>query len=107
MEVKIRGDEDTILRSVKLAMESDRDRNSGARIDLYRQNSFSIRIRVIDPGFAVLEKSERHERFRESLRTLPDEILGDISMIVLLAPGEESHSLANLEFEEPSPSLVQ
>ena len=107
MHVNIRGDEDTILRSIKLAMESDRDRNPGARIDLYRQNSFAIRIRAIDPGFAELDKPERHERFRESLRTLPDEILGDISMIILLAPGEESHSLANLEFEEPSPSLVR
>jgi hypothetical protein len=38
---------------------------------------------------------------------LPEDVQSDISMVVLLAPGEEKHSLGNLEFEDPSPSLIK
>ena len=65
------------------------------------------RIRLIDPTFADIEKSDRHARVWEQLETLPEEIQGDIIMGVLLAPEEAKRSLANLEFEDSTPSLIK
>ncbi len=79
--------------------------NQGVEIDIYRYNSISIRIRVIDPAFAGMGKVERHERIWEYLEKLPEDVLSDVSMIVSLAPGEEAKSISNLEFENPSPPL--
>ena len=41
------------------------------------------------------------------LEKLPEEVQSDISMVVLLTPAETKRSLANLEFEDPSPSLIK
>ena len=62
---------------------------------------------MIDPSFRGLEKSERHAKLWKDLEKLPEDIQGDISMLVLLAPEEANRSIANLEFENPSPSLIQ
>jgi hypothetical protein len=107
MTITIRGDTDETLTSVKESLLDFETQHPHAQIDLYRRNSISIRIRVVDPGFAGLRKSDRHALVWKHLEKLPDEIQGDISMVVLLAPGEEKHSLGNLEFEDPSPSLIK
>jgi hypothetical protein len=48
---------------------------------------------------------ERNDRVWKYLDGLSDDEQGDISMLVLLTPGETSRSPANLEFEDPVPSL--
>ena len=48
--------------------------------------------------------SERHACVGNYLSRRPEPIQSDISMLVLLAPGEEPRSPANLEFEYPSRS---
>jgi stress-induced morphogen len=107
MRIKIRGGRDKGLLAIKKALEVYEKAHPAARIELYRQNSISVRIRVIDPAFAGLEKSERHDKIWDHLVTLPDEIQGDVSMLVVLTPEEVKRSMANLEFENPSPSLIQ
>ena len=106
MSISIRGDVDNALLSVKQALQGYQAAHPTAKIDLYRQNSFAVRIRVIDPGFSGLEKSDRHSRVWQALEGLPEETQGDISMVLTLAFGEESRSMGNLEFEDPSPSIV-
>ena len=69
--------------------------------DAYQLNAVSIRVRVIDPSFTGMEKSTRHDAVWELLKTLPEDVQRDISMLVLLAPGEEGRSSAYFEFENP------
>lgn len=106
MAIMIRGDADDALDSVRESLEDFDRRHPHARIDIYRRNSISVRIRVVDPCFTGLRKSDRHALVWEQLKTLPDEVLGDISMLVLLSPDEVDGSFANLEFEDPAPSLI-
>jgi hypothetical protein len=107
MTITIRGTSDDNLLLIKTALQAFEEQHPDARIELYRQNSIAVRIRVIDPSFARVEKSDRHEKVWEHLEKLPEEVQSDISMVVLLAPDEAKLSLANLEFENPSLSLIQ
>ena len=107
MAITIRGTSDKGLRSVRKALSAYAEKHPDAEIELYRRNSISVRIRVIDPVFADMGMPERHERIWEHLETLPDEIQSDISMLVTLAPEEAKRSMANLEFEDPSPSIIK
>ena len=106
MPLTIRGDADDALSAVQHALLDFERQHPHARIDIYRRNSISIRIRVVDPGFAGMRKSDRHALVWKHLEKLPEEIQGDISMVVLLGPDEIRNSMANLEFEDPSPSLI-
>jgi hypothetical protein len=107
MEIVIRGRSDKGLLSIKNTLLPYTGQYSEAEIVLYRQNSISIRIRVIDPSFDGMEKSERHTRIWKYLEKLPEGVQSDISMLFLLTPEETKRSLANLEFDDPSPSLIQ
>ncbi|MEO6809473.1 MAG: hypothetical protein ABI353_10230 [Isosphaeraceae bacterium] len=101
-----RGKTDATLESMRTALDGYLVDHPRAMISLYRQNAVSVRVRVVDPGFRGLEKSERHALVWRYLDRLPEEVQGDVSMLVLLAPGEEATSLANLEFDDPSRSSI-
>jgi stress-induced morphogen len=107
MTIAIRGSDDETLHLIEQALQTYEEQHPDAQIELYRQNSISVRIRVIDPAFAGLEKSDRHAAVWEHLEKLPEDVQSDVSMVVLLAPEEAKLSLANLEFEHPSPSLIK
>ena len=81
--------------------------------DAYRRNSASIRVRVIDPRFEGLSPEDRDGMVEPILATLPEKIQGDIVTLFTIAPSEldlECQSLRqylqNLEFEEPSRSML-
>ena len=80
------------------------------KTDAYRYNSASIRIRVIDPRFEGLEFDERDAMVEPLLKQLPEEIQADIMTLLTLSPSERKKlsrkSLVNLEFEDPSPSIL-
>ena len=76
-----------------------------SQIDIYRQNPASIRIRIVDSSFQGLEKSDRHTRVWKYLEKLSEDTQDDLSMLVLLTPAEVNRSFANMEFEDPVPSL--
>lgn len=80
--------------------------HSDAQIDVRRQNSVSIRIRVIDPDFAGLDRVDREPAVWKLLRTLPEEVFSNITMLLLLTPDETKVFLANQEFEDPVPSRL-
>jgi len=77
-----------------------------ARVDAYRYNPASIRVRIIDPSFSGRAKEDREGLVLPLIRSLPEEIQADIVVLLMLAPGEEPRSLMNMEFESPSPSLL-
>jgi hypothetical protein len=82
------------------------------KTDAYRYNSASIRVRVIDPRFEGLPMEKRDALVEPLLEQLPEEIQADIMNLITLSPGEETSkkfnrlSLVNLEFEDPSPSML-
>jgi hypothetical protein len=81
-----------------------------AKVDAYRYNSASIRVRVIDPKFAGKSREQRDAMVEPFLDCLPEDIQADIMSLLTFAEGEEEHSLrdhlANLEFDDPSPSML-
>ena len=80
------------------------------RVDAYRFNSASIRVRVIDPRFEGKSIEEREEMVLPLLQKLPKRTQEDILLLLTLAPSElqgmNRHLLVNLEFEQPLPSRL-
>jgi len=74
-------------------------------VQAYRQNSASIRVRVIDKQFEGKTREEREALAMPHIMALPKRTREDITMIILLAPSELKtkgvHVLTNHEFEHP------
>ena len=77
-----------------------------AEFEGYRQNSVSIRIRIVDPDFAGVSRTDRHNAVWRVLDELPEEIQSHLSTILLLTPDEKKKSFANSEFDDPIPSKL-
>ena len=83
------------------------------RVDAYRYNSASLRVRVIDKRFESTPRDERDSIVEPFIDKLPSSTQADIVTLVLLAPSElEQPSetfreyMLNTEFENPSPSML-
>ena len=103
---RIRGESDASLEAVRQAMAAHEKQHPRAETVVYRQSPASIRIRIIDPDFAGASKAERHDAVWRILDSLPDEIQGEISFVLLLTPDEAGKSFANYDFEHPAPFPV-
>jgi len=100
------GEVDSSEEQVRQALISYQNQHLGALIHVKRQNSVSIRIRVIDRDFAGISRAERHEIVWHFLEALPEDVQSQVSLLIPLTPDETSTSLANLEFENPTPSRL-
>lgn len=83
------------------------------KVDAYRYNSASIRVRVIDPRFKGVPHEKRDEMIEPLLAKLPERTQADIITLFLFTPEEILQSqetfkqfLMNSEFEDPSPSML-
>lgn len=101
-----RGESDAVIEQIVAALHSYEADHPQARIDLYRQNPVSVRVRIIDPDFAGYGKPERSQQAWRYLGGLSEEAQSDISTVLLLTPEETTLSFANLEFEDPIPSKL-
>ena len=89
-------------------------RNAGfAKVDAYRYNSASIRVRVIDSRFEGLSNEKRDAMVEPYLDQLPEHTQADIMTLFTFAPSEIQGGankfrqfLMNREFEDPSPSML-
>ena len=89
------------------ALDAYEAAHPGAEAAIYRQNSASIRLRVIDRRFEGMTKSCRHAHVWEFLTTrVPEDTLADVSLVLTVAPAELRDSFANFEFERPIPSRL-
>ena len=77
-----------------------------ARIEARRHNPVSIRLRIIDRDFERVDKVSREEMVWTFLDTLPDDVVSDITMVILLTPDEAAQSVASFEFDNPVPSWL-
>ena len=76
-----------------------------AEIALYRRDPYSVRIRVIEPGFAACSRAERFDAVWESIEPLPDDLQDQISLLLTFTPEEaEAASGVNYDFDHPLPS---
>jgi len=83
------------------------------RVDAYRYNSASIRVRVIDPRFEGLPREKRDEMVESHLQKLPPRTQADIVTLFTFAPSELQQApktvrelMLNTEFDDPSPSML-
>jgi hypothetical protein len=83
------------------------------KVDAYRYNSASIRVRVIDTRFEGLPTEKRDAMVEPYLEQLPERTQADIMNLFTFAPSELQQSprtirsyLMNAEFDIPSPSML-
>ena len=98
--------EDAQVQQIRDVLSQYERGHPSAQIDVRRQNSVSIRIRIIDPEFSGLDRVDREPAVWSVLKALPDEVFTNITMLLLLSPDETEGSLANQEFEDPIPSRL-
>ncbi len=99
-------DDQAEIRAILAVLESHKVSHPEAQIKSYRQNSGSIRIRIIDPDFRGLDKALRHDQIWDLLERLPDDTQSQITVLLLLTPEEAGTSFANMDFENPIPSRL-
>jgi stress-induced morphogen len=97
---------DSVVSRIEDALKKYGVQHTRAAINVYRQNSAAIRIRIIDPDFSGLDLVERDTRLWRILDELPEEVLNEITLLLLLTPEEVGSSFANHEFENPLPSRL-
>ena len=95
---------DPAVQCVLNALKPYEDQHPNAEIVAYRQNSVSIRIRIVDPDFQGADRVEREKAVWPFLERLPDDVLADITILLLITPDEAGKSFANHDFENPLPS---
>ncbi len=101
-------------RTDESRMVEDELREAGyERVDAYRYNSASLRVRVIDKRFESIPREERDQIVEPFIDKLPPSTQSDIVSLVLLSPSEFNQPnntfrefMLNTEFENPSPSIL-
>ena len=106
MPTLYRGRKDSVLEKIAAALAAYERDHPGAQTSYYRQNSTSVRIRVIDAEFSELSKADRGRIVWPYLRGLAEKVQGDITVLLLLSPDEAEKSLGNHDFENPRPSRL-
>src|SRR5260370_18773200 len=102
MPIKLRTKRpDNILKEIVKALEKYEAAHPKAKIETYRQNSVSIRIRIISPEFEGMIRTKREEALWAFLNELPEETAAEVSLVLLLTPHEPKHSFATAEFDDP------
>lgn len=83
------------------------------RVDCYRYNSASIRVRVIDSRFGAMKREQRDTMVERYLDELPSETQQDIVTLFTFTPSELTltpktlkEHMFNTEFENPSPTML-
>jgi hypothetical protein len=82
-------------------------------VDAYRYNSASIRVRVIDQRFEGMPTDKRDAMVEPFLEKLPERTQADIVNLFTFAPSDLELTpntmrarFKNLEFDDPSPSML-
>jgi stress-induced morphogen len=98
--------EDEILAAVVTELERYAVDHPRAVVEAYRHGSYSIRIRVTDPGFAGQSRTERHNAVWAYLSHLPEDELGDIHILICVTPEERPRSIGSIDFDDPIPVVL-
>lgn len=77
-----------------------------AEFAVFRYDPASVHIRVLDPDFAGVDIPEREDMVWQVLDTLPDPVVQDISILLLLPPDERDSYQLSRDFDKPSRSAI-
>jgi hypothetical protein len=105
MKVEIRGKRDKGLEAIASVLEDYGRDHAEAEATLYRHAPLSVRVRIIDPDFAEMDRAERNHHVWDYLGRLSEDDQSDVNVLLLLAPDEVEKSFGNMEFEDPIPSI--
>jgi stress-induced morphogen len=97
---------DKYVKEIRDGLKEYEAAHSKAEIEVYRYNSASVRIRIIDPDFQGYNRIAREQLVWPMLSKLSDDAQAEITLLVLLTPKETANSFANHEFENPMPSRL-
>ena len=100
------GKSDPVIEKILEVMGEYEQDHRKAKIDVYRQNDVAIRIRVVDPDFTGMDLVERDTLLWKYLDKLPDEVISEITLLLLFNPKETKKSFANMEFDNPVPTML-
>lgn len=101
----VHGSTDSEVGKLAEALIAYEQEFSGSDASLYRQNPGSIRIRIIDDRFGGMSRSRRHELVWKYLdQRVPEDVMSQVSTLLLIPTSELRSSLGNLEFDDPLPS---
>ncbi|HXG09901.1 MAG TPA: hypothetical protein VNK04_08945 [Gemmataceae bacterium] len=107
MPVKLRTKRpDKVLKQIVGALEEYAATHPKADIETYRPFPAAVRIRVIDPGFKGVRRSKREDELWAYLEKLPEEVVSEITLVLMYTPAEAKKSFANKEFENSIPSRI-
>jgi hypothetical protein len=106
MAKEIKNHDKTVQQVLNAFVQSYGNEHPRAKIEAYRYNPGSIRVRILDPEFAGKSLGERENVLWPILESLPEETRMQVSLLLLLTPKEHKHSLGSLEFDDPTPSLL-
>lgn len=107
MAVKVRNKkQDPGLKQIVKALEQYAASHPKAEIEVYRHNIVSVRIRIIDPTFKGMSRGEREVDLWALFNELPEEVVQDVSLVILVTPAEAKKSFASMEFDDPIPSRI-
>ena len=96
---------DTRLDKMKRALDEYEAEHAGSTASLYRHDLYSIRVRIIDPSFAALNRWERHQLIWKYIaEKVGEDPMHDLSILLLFAPHEVEDSIMNKEFDDPTPT---
>jgi len=96
----LRGSQDAMVKGLKKALKAYEDQFPGSSGALYRQNRADVRVRIIDERFAGMSRWRRHNQVWKFLADIVgDDIISEVSTLILLPPTELKSSFANLDFE--------
>jgi hypothetical protein len=101
-----KGRREPLLKAILDGLAAYETDHPNAEIEVYRQNSASVRIRIIDPDFNDMNRVERDTKVWKLLKLLPEDVVSEITLLLLLTPDETATSMANMEFEHPLPSRL-
>jgi stress-induced morphogen len=107
MATVTRGKTDEYVERMKAALDAYEVAHRDAVASLYRQNSGSIRIRVVADHFGPMSRGARHDEVWDFLAgQLSEDDMEEISVLLLLSPKEQAKSFMNTEFDDPTPSRI-
>jgi len=102
-----KGPEDKAVKELNAALGEYESQYPGSETSIYRQNRGAIRVRIVDERFAGKSKSSRHNEVWQFLsERVSEEVMSEVSALLLLQSAEKQTSLANLEFDDPQSSQL-
>jgi hypothetical protein len=99
MPIRVHGQRDPVIQRIRVALEGYLGAHPRARIDLYRRNPVSVRVRVVDPDFDGVGPIRRHKSVWHYLEPLPAEAVFHVSLVLPLTPDERADSFGDAAFE--------